>query len=261
MARRTADQRFDQTQLRAGSHGKNIHRDYAAHFFRWAYARQLITAEHTVLDIGCGQDLPLVRVLSYPTGMQPAFYVGVDLNPVSKVPSRGWAHVMDRFDFINKPDDPELVGFGPYDVAVCFEVIEHMGPADGKRLLENVLRRGSEDITFLLSTPVFNGKAAKNHIHEYRIPELQELIESAGWRVENRFGTYASWNEIKPHLSDEHRRVHEQVARYYHRSVASTFLAPLYPDHSRNNIWVLRPAKYVGPPATRQPELADPESE
>jgi hypothetical protein len=53
------DREFDTTQLHMAGHGKTLHRDYSAHFWRWSFARRFITAKHNVLEVGCGEDKPL----------------------------------------------------------------------------------------------------------------------------------------------------------------------------------------------------------
>jgi hypothetical protein len=90
-----------------------------------------------------------------------------------------------------------------------------------------------------LSTPVFDGKAAVNHVHEYTIPELAALIEESGWKVEQRFGTFMNAQEVKKVAAPEHRKTWDDLADYYGGDVLATFLAPLYPDNARNNLWVL----------------------
>jgi hypothetical protein len=91
----------------------------------------------------------------------------------------------------------------------------------------------------LLSTPVYDGKArARNHIHEYTIPELQELLEKAGFKVYQRYGTFMNKNDAKRVMTPAQKEVYMALSKFYSNDVLSTFLAPLHPDHSRNNVWV-----------------------
>ena len=57
------DRDFDVTQLHLDAHGKSLHRDYTAHFFRWSFARRFIRNTDNLLDIGCGTELPLIKPL------------------------------------------------------------------------------------------------------------------------------------------------------------------------------------------------------
>ena len=224
----------------------------------------MIEAGKTVLDVGCGQDYPLARVLAAaPSGSQPALYVGCDYNKVN-APDWQWLRILDEFDFTSKypdllretikwraqraavleskgQDNSGVLGKDfRFDYAVNFEVIEHMHTCDGKKLLAAIFQCLKPGGFLFLSTPVFNGKAAANHIHEYTIPELQGFIEDAGFVVDARYGTFASYHEIKTQLSPEQRQSLESLRRFYDGDVAACFFAPMFPDHSRNNAWLCR---------------------
>ena len=236
--------RFDQTQLHANSSGRSVGRDYAAHFFRWAWITRQIKAGQKLLDIGCGQETPLVFVLTNKVTQLPKLYVGVDLNRILKPTKIAWTRIVDKFSFVDdylklwkrsgmKKDEK-------FDAAVCLEVIEHMMPADGKKLLKGAFHLVRPGGYLYLSTPVFSGKAAVNHCHEFTVLELRKLIESTGWVVERRFGTFARINDIKKVAARAEWETLQKIGEYYNNEVLSIFLAPLYPDASSNNLWVLR---------------------
>lgn len=229
---------FDTTALkRGGSNERGVHRDYAAHFFRWGFAGRFITNATRVLDVGCGTDVPLLSILNHPRNLVPAAYVGVDYNPAPrKVPSRQWATYHWHFDFTRRYKELK----GPFDVVTCFEVIEHMRPDAGARLLSGIRWNLGPEGVALLSTPVFDGKAAANHLHEWTVPELERAVIDAGLVIESRYGTFASWQAIKKVASREELAIANRLKEYYSGEVISCFLAPLYPDQSRNIVWKLR---------------------
>lgn len=233
------EREFDQTQLLDKVHGHYIHRDYAAHFFRWVTVREAIGQQKDrVLDVGCGQEVPLARLLTNNLAHLPLAYVGVDLNRVTKKPGMKWVTVYDQFNFIERWE--ELAAHGPYTVAACFEVIEHMGVDNGRKLLSAVHQLLAADGTFYLSTPVFDGHAARNHCHEYTIEELQALVTETGWQTVARYGTFGNVNALRKVLTPE-----EQVcwAKWQHRlgnEGLSVVFATDHPDQARNNLWVLR---------------------
>lgn len=247
------DRRFDQTQLKSTAHGRVVHRDYAAHFFRWGYASNFVKQGQTrMLDIGCGQEWPMARTLTHKLATVPALWVGVDLNAIKKKPGMAWTRMHDEFSFVDR--HPELVkayGKNSFDVITCFEVIEHMHRPDGLRLLRCAADLIAPGGTFLLSTPVYNGKKmAANHLKEYTIAELQDLIdESKRWGVERRFGTFTSWNDLKRVMTPQERGLYEELHGYYDHEVLSCFLAPKYPDAARNNCWMLKPRSQGAEPA------------
>jgi 2-polyprenyl-3-methyl-5-hydroxy-6-metoxy-1,4-benzoquinol methylase len=232
--------RFDKTQLKAAGHGRTVNRDYAAHFFRWGWAARQIKQGESILDVGCGQDQPLLYVLASRKQTVPDVYVGVDLNRLVKKSACRWADIYDEFDFVNNGrwllDNPN--GYTPFDKAVCFEVIEHMDVEDGRKLLGQLHYCLRPQGLMYLSTPVFDGYRAANHIHEYTIPELQSLIEESGFTVKRRIGTFASKPEIRPSLDEHERSVYERLEEWFGGDVLSTIFASLHPDQSRNNLWV-----------------------
>lgn len=240
-AARRDEREFDQTYLRANKHGTRVHRDYAAHFFRWGWATRLIKPTDTVLDVGCGPDLALPTVLSMGGRYVPARYVGVDLNKLSGGP--GWAELLGEtnvLDLLHGERGEQEGWYKWFTKVVAFEVIEHMTRENGIALLEiiyEVLEPGGQ---LLLSTPVFNGKAAVNHVHEWEIDELRTEIKAAGFTIEKRHGTFASYKDIKRVASPEHLLVLDEIRTYYSEEVTACFLAPLYPDESRNNVWLCR---------------------
>jgi 2-polyprenyl-3-methyl-5-hydroxy-6-metoxy-1,4-benzoquinol methylase len=253
------DRRFDKTQLRAAGHGRTVHRDYLAHALRWNFVAQEINraveypdfalrygwidkkikAGLKILDVGCGQDQSLLYVLGARLNTVPKLYVGVDLNRIQKKSNCRWAKVLDEFDFIGRQAEL-LEEYATFDVITNFEVIEHMGVEDGLKLLTAMRNMLNSTGVIYLSTPVFNGQAAANHVHEYTIDELAGLIRCAGLKVVGRYGTFASKPEIKSVLSAEERTVFDKLERWFGGEVLSNIFAPIHPDHSRNNLWVLQ---------------------
>lgn len=225
---------FDLTSLRANHHGRFVHRDYAAHFFRWGFAKRFVDNTTTVLDAGCGPDCALARVLNYPRQSRPAGYLGVDLNDEPRsVPGDKWAEFRWGFDFTRRWRE-----LGEFKLVVSFEVLEHMREADGRRYLTGLAGCVEPGGTLLLSTPVFNGKAAANHLYEWSIIDLARALTSAGLTVSRRHGTFASRHDIMAVASPAEKDLIIALESYYAWEVLSCFIAPLHPDASRNNVWV-----------------------
>lgn len=234
------ERRFDRTQLRAGGHGRVVNRDYAAHFFRWGWVARQIQQGESILDVGCGQDLPLLYVLGNRIQTVPDIYVGCDLNQIAKKPQVRWADILDNYDFVTNGSKLEQK-YTPFDKAICFEVIEHMSPEDGERLLVNLNFMLRPNGLLYLSTPVFDGMAAANHIHEYGIHELQDKLLDVGFIIERRIGTFASKPALTRVMTAAERELYNEMEEWYGGEVlaAATF-AFKYPDASRNNLWVCR---------------------
>lgn len=253
------DRLYDGTQLHANHHGYFVHRDYAAHFFRWGFAARRVKPGMRVLDVGSGQDLALPRVLSAPNvypNCKPAAVVCVDWNPITSKFNPAWLTVCEQFDFNKRW--PEIVGSflqdgtsyvdlpnEHFDLITCFEVIEHMDEQQGDELLVGIkgcLKPGGQAI---ISTPVFDGYAAANHIHEYGAQELWQKFQAHGFVVVERYGTFASLDVINKVLPPEEKALVVELSRFYGNDVISCFLAPKYPDYSRNNCWVIMRAEDI----------------
>jgi 2-polyprenyl-3-methyl-5-hydroxy-6-metoxy-1,4-benzoquinol methylase len=242
---------FDTTQLKLGSHGRTLHRDYTAHFFRWSFARRFITPKDNVLEIGCGEEKPLSKIITGGAAAGVKSYVGVDINKLKSSNNQRLTFYGET-DFTKPAVQKRLLkDHGPFDVVVHMEVIEHMPVPAGRKLLKGcfeLLRPGG---TMLLSTPCYDGRRhAANHIHEYTVPELQKEIEKKGFEVVRRFGTFMDIKYIgkaKNTLvgtNDEWNRwisaVKNALGEYFDNDALSNIFGPLYPDHARNNLWVCR---------------------
>lgn len=242
--------KFDQTYL--DPNAEIVHRDYAAHFFRWGFAKKDFVGHETtdVLDVGCGPDRPLMLALfggGHPVPM-PNSYTGVDMSKI-KPTRHARTKLYPETNFLEAY--PQILKErGPFDLITNFEVIEHMTKANGLRLLQ-AFKRCLHTVGYvLLSTPVYDGKGrARNHIHEYTIPELAAHIETAGFVVRRRYGTFGNIKALEKaaeHGAHRHSLAHldtmDDLSEYYSNDVLSTFLAPLYPDACRNNLWVLQHA-------------------
>jgi 2-polyprenyl-3-methyl-5-hydroxy-6-metoxy-1,4-benzoquinol methylase len=234
---------YDTTQLRESGHGKTIGRDYSAHFFRWSFARRLIKKTDHVLEIGCGQDKPLAKVLT--GSMQPycAQYTGVDLNPV-KTSTNPRLRFIGEFNFIKQWK--QLAKFGPYDVLVSMEVVEHFHSRFMPTFMAACYALLKPGGILLLSTPCYDGKRmAANHINEMTVPQLRKYVVKAKFKEEARYGTFMDIRHIGKippayTASKSVIDVWDALARYYDNDALSCFFAPLYPDHARNNLWVLK---------------------
>jgi SAM-dependent methyltransferase len=253
MPKRT-DDGFDRTYLRANREGYRVHRDYAAHYFRWGWAVNRSNggvglAGKRVLDVGCGPDVPLLRVASY-TSQQPTLYVGVDLNPLPTLSASETKRAVLYGETNFTQIAPQLFKFGEmFDVVLALESLEHM-PRDAAWQTLWWMHQLIDPTGYaLVSTPVFDGHQASNHVHEFTVDGLRELIDAAGFTVEKRYGTFASYRDAMRgvrELAATHgwdttlfHTLYDTLREYYSDDVLATFIAPALPDHSRNNVWKL----------------------
>jgi len=244
---RPNDREYDTTQLHASGHGKSLHRDYSAHFWRWSFARRFISAEQNILEIGCGEDKPLSSILVGGVTNKVNKYVGVDLNKLKPSGSQRLTF-KGEFNFVERYEELLIDEFSNgFDVVVHFEVIEHMKVEHGAAMLKACFDSLKPGGVMLMSTPCYDGvRHAKNHIHEFYVDELKNFTEEAGFVVERRFGTFmdikhiGKANSSNPVLDDAIKLLRPALAEYYDNDAISCLFAPLYPDAARNNLWICR---------------------
>jgi SAM-dependent methyltransferase len=243
---------YDTTQLREHGHGKVLARDYSAHFFRWSFARRFITPKDHVLEVGCGEDKPLSKILTGGAAAHVNTYVGVDLNKIKPSESQRLTF-LSEFNFVERYKELLKLRPGGYDVLVHFEVLEHMNAANGKKFMNACYECLKPGGIMLMSTPCYDGvRHAANHIHEWKIDELGALIQKTGLQVEKRFGTFMDIKNIGkglPPTGCDHvwlQQVAKALSAYYDNDAISCIFAPLFPNHARNNLWVCRrPSKMI----------------
>ena len=239
------DRDYDQTQLREAGHGKTLARDYSAHFWRWSFARRFITATDNVLEVGCGEDRPLSKILTGGAAAHVGHYTGVDLNKLKPSNSQRLQFI-GEFNFVERYKELLKSHPGGWDVVVNYEVIEHMHVEHGHKLLKALFACTKPGGALLLSTPVYDGKRhAANHIHEYTVPELQAAIKKVGYVVEQRFGTFMDIKHIgkvDPTNCSKAAvlEVRKALERYFDNDAISNIFGPLHEDHARNNVWVCK---------------------
>lgn len=237
------DRDYDTTQLREAGHGRTLHRDYSAHFFRWSFARRFITAKDNVLEIGCGEDKPLSKILTGGAAAHVNRYVGVDLNRLKPTNSQRLMFY-GEFNFVERYKELLKAQPGGFDVVVHYEVIEHLNSKFHAKFLKNCFECLKPGGIMLLSTPVWDRvHMAANHIAELDISTLQGSLTKAGFKIQRRYGTFMNIKYIgkfdgvgasKAAILE----VRRALESYFDSDAISNIFGPLYPDHARNNLWV-----------------------
>ena len=263
-----------------------IHRDYIAHSLRWSAALRLAmkmasaspTKHIRVLDVGCGQHLPLFRALKASTSAKSVSYVGVDVrksysrkveSAIPKKSSREFSLYFDlpiqdfTADNQTTPSRSSVQTFAgkdastPFELVTCFEVVEHISPAEVGPMLTRIHellcpRNG----VAMISTPAWNLKAAAvNHINEMTYEAFGACLEANGFHIAQHYGTFASQTDIKKEMTEAELDIFNRLKAYYDTNVLSIIFAPLYPQASRNVVWYVYPRR--GGEARRFPILRD----
>jgi 2-polyprenyl-3-methyl-5-hydroxy-6-metoxy-1,4-benzoquinol methylase len=238
-----------------------IHRDYIAHCLRWTYAAKILNRggmykTARILDIGCGKEIPLAKLL-YTSKMSPTdgVYVAADLNKFGTPPALKVAvesgkfplFIKQMFDCSSDTAVKAIKEPKDFNLITCFEVIEHMPPANMMNTLRNIRSLVSDDGTVLISTPNYdvNVGAAQNHPNEMNVELVKHALIRSGLRVENMYGTFASIRDYEQFLSPAEQEIFKKLRAYYDTNYLATIFAPLFPTHSRNVLYVCKPGKII----------------
>jgi 2-polyprenyl-3-methyl-5-hydroxy-6-metoxy-1,4-benzoquinol methylase len=225
-----------------------IHRDYIAHCLRWSHVARHLTQQHRyktayILDIGCGKEVPLAKLL-YSSRLIPETgkYVGIDANvlfvPEMFKSGKFPIELHSQKTFPNKAIEDQYT----FEVVTCFEVAEHVEPAMTLEILMGIQRCLDDAGTAFISTPCYdaNTGAAANHVNEMSYEAFMALIHRAGLGIKEVYGTFASIKDYKPFLHTKGLdAVFEELRGYYDSNYLATVFAPLFPQYSRNCLWVV----------------------
>jgi len=210
------------------------------------HALRFVNKNTKVLDFGCGQANQ--ALVFWANRRIPFLYKGfeyvktvVDATTI-RLQSLKWVSIEQKDLTIPIVDDCEI-----YNLIISFEVLEHIGVDNINIYLQNMKKFANEDTVILLSTPVYdhNVGAAQNHIvagevNEYTQIELENILQKNGFKIINKFGTFASIKDYKNHLLPWQKKMFEELKKYYESSIISIMMAPMLPQYSRNVIYELR---------------------
>jgi len=249
--------KFDTTHLSIDSalERSEIHRDYIAHCLRWGFVvnwlgksdatrfpgtspRSMRFQNMSVFDWGCGKDVMLYKALCANKMGQTKHYTGCDIQKL-EMPS-AFAKRKLPYTLLGETDVLTLDKIDD-GLITSFEVIEHVPFDYGREVLKHLYNVSRPDVVFILSTPVFDEKigAAKNHINEMTRETLMGLFDEAGWVVKENYGTFGGKVDIYKHCSDAERDLLDRLSKYHTSDMIANFMAPLYPEFARNNMWLL----------------------
>jgi SAM-dependent methyltransferase len=231
-----------------------FHRDQFAHYLRWSFVLRRIGRSERVVDFGCGKG-HLLETL-YRNQHTPEAYFGFDIrtqtiNKTAQKFSLPWAKFY-AVDLVKA--EPEVFkNMNMNADHICsFEVAEHIGKQNIHRYLENFKACGHSKAQYYLSTPNFDPQvgAAGNHTYdsgdgngvqpqEFDHKELQQILLDHGFNITEKYGTFASVRDYK-HLMNEHQQhVFASLYHYYDSNLISVIMAPMFPEQSRNTLWVM----------------------
>lgn len=241
--------KYNKTQLNPDTTFERhvYHRDQFAHYLRWTHVLKRAKIGMNILDFGCGISMNLAEVL-YRNRIKCKKYLGIDIRSPSKKTQQnlfksGWIDFSIR-DLVN--EDISKIFPDSWDMICSFEVIEHIGKQNADKFLKNIYNIANKKTIILLSTPIYDEKigAANNHIidgiiNEFTFNELKKHLEKY-FIIEETYGTFASQKDYKSLMNDWQTKMFNELNKYYDNNLISNIMAPLFPEQSRNCLWVLK---------------------
>jgi len=232
-----------------------FHRDQFAHYLRWSHILKEAKIGEIIVDFGCGKG-NLLEVF-YRNKFKCKKYIGIDIRKKTiEQASKNFASV-DWAEFITDDLIKNKIDYTKFkaDKVCSFEVAEHVGKQNIQKFLKNFMACGKKTANYYLSTPNFDEKvgAAGNHtydsgdgegvrVHEFDHKELETHIVKAGFKVVKKYGTFASSRDYKPLMNAWQKNMFDTLKDYYDSNLVSVLMAPMFPEQSRNTLWVLKQA-------------------
>ena len=143
-------------------------RMYQEHIARYLFASQ-ITAGKAVIDIGCGVGYGSQRLGELGAAAVHAFDLSDGAIAHAKI---HYAHPNVHFEVANAE---EFDVDRKFDVAVCFELIEHV--RDPRAVMRNIKKALGETGILIMSTPrALEQKRTHFHEHEFGLAEYVDMI-------------------------------------------------------------------------------------
>jgi 2-polyprenyl-3-methyl-5-hydroxy-6-metoxy-1,4-benzoquinol methylase len=198
-----------------------------------------------LLDIGCGKDVPLARMLFTSRMASDGLeYVGMDYNklemPDAFKNTKWQPTLLGQSVFPEAPTPHEK-----YNVITCFEVLEHVEPLHAFKMLQGFKDKLAENGFAFISTPLYDPQvgAAANHVNEMGYRTMELMLALAGFDVDDHFGTFASIKDYKDLIEQQDlTKVFNRLREYYDTNYLATIFAPLYPHKARNVLWRIKHA-------------------
>lgn len=241
-------EKYNKTQLTPqNEYERHIyHRDQFAHYFRWSHVLKNARIGQTILDMGCGSG-EMLEVF-YRNRYRPKHFVGLDVREKTIEQNCEKFGKLDFAEFqardLCKPFD---LG-EKFDVITSFEVLEHIGHENIDAFLQNMVKHADEHTVIYISTPNYDPRvgAAENHllgpnkeVGEWDHFELQEKLLQY-FDIVKKYGTFASMRDYKPYMNDWQKEMFAALSEYYDTNILACLMAPFFPEHSRNTLWVLK---------------------
>jgi len=146
------------------------------HYHRYHFASRF-ARNRKVLDIGCGEGYGSAFLARHASEV-----TGIDLDPATIDHARKEYALISNLSFETVKCEEMRIADCSIDLAVSFELLEHLDSDSQSGFLQNVQRILKQDGLFIVSSPERNEYAAtyqarnEYHRHEMTLPELKAFL-------------------------------------------------------------------------------------
>ena len=115
-------------------------------------------------------------------------------------------------------------------------VYEHIAPDRAMEYLESLRALLDPGGQLILSPPVYchSFRMAKNHINERTKSEIEDDLHRAGFKIVGQYGTFGNVRHFEKVISPEEKEHYAELREFYGDDVLGCYLAPRFPEASRN---------------------------
>lgn len=164
---------------------------YARYYRQFELSNKYINSNNTILDVGCGDG----KMTSLLSNISKTVY-GID----NQGRALQFARLMTNKDNVKFKINNEKIPFKNnfFDVATCFDVIEHIPTNEVNNFLSEINRILKKKGIIIITTPnrsslhnrIFGHKIALKHYYEYSLDELNSLLKSQSFHIKEKKGIY-----------------------------------------------------------------------
>jgi len=232
-----------------------FHRDQFAHYLRRTKILNDANIWEIICDFGCGNG-NLLEVL-YRNKFRQKKYIWIDIRQQTINKAKEKFQNVERAEFLVEDlvNPQNWVDFNEIkaDKVCSFEVLEHVWKQNGNKFMQNFKNCWHKDTIYYISTPNYDEKvwAAWNHMYdswdwrwvavqEFTHQELNDLFINNGFKIIKKFGTFASQKDYKPYMNEWQINMLNALKEYYDSNLISNIMAPMFPEYSRNTLWILQ---------------------
>jgi SAM-dependent methyltransferase len=209
-------------------------------------SRLFARPEARILDLGCSSGFlrRMIEGNASPADPNTFFYWGVDvrednlrraLRSPGDLEWGGTGTFMPSLFLQHDLKFPLPFKSGFFDLVVNFEMIKYLPIDQGAALLAESRRVVKDDGALYLSTTDYaelKHQGLETYMRALSPDQVAKMIEDAGFKVVERFGSQVRFAKLAKLLNEDQRRLANALLRVHPPELVAAILGPLFPQHA-----------------------------